>query len=65
MRMLGELLYLAAGLAVAGLMVWAASWAYPLGREVFWWCGGAAMATSLVFGVGRLRRARGHDRGRL
>jgi hypothetical protein len=55
---------LMAGLVVSGLMVWAASWAYPLGREVFWWCGAAAMATTLVFGVGRLRRARGHDRGR-
>ena len=57
-------MYLLAGLIVAGLMVGVASWAYPLGRDVFWWCGAAAMATTLVFGIGRLRRARGHDRGR-
>jgi hypothetical protein len=65
MRMIGEIAYLAAGLVVAALMVLAASWAYPLGQTVFWWCGAAAMATTLVFGVGRLRRARMHDRGRL
>ncbi|HVF95405.1 MAG TPA: hypothetical protein VM900_13915 [Sphingomonas sp.] len=65
MRVFGEIVYLVAGLVIAALLVWAASWAYPLGREVFWWCGAAAMATNVVFGVGRLRRARDRDQVRL
>lgn len=60
-----ELLYIAAGLAAAVAMTWAAAWAYPLGRETIWWCGGAAMVATVLMGVGPLRRARAIDRRRV
>ena len=64
MRTLVELLYLIAGLTVAAAMTAAAAWAYPLGREVIWWCGAAAMAAALLMSIAPLRRARAIDRGR-
>ncbi|WP_267397330.1 MULTISPECIES: hypothetical protein [unclassified Sphingomonas] len=64
MRTLIELFFLVAGLAVAVAMTAAAAWAYPLGREVIWWCGGAAMVAALVMSIAPLRRARALDRGR-
>ena len=63
MRTIVEMAYIALGLAVTAAMVWAASWAYPLGREVFWWCGAAAMVATLLMGAQALRRARAQDRG--
>ena len=61
-RTLTEGLHLAAGLIVAVAMTYAAAWAYPLGREVIWWCGAGAMAATVLMGIGPLRRARAFDR---
>jgi uncharacterized membrane protein len=60
-----ELLHVVAGLAVAAAMTAAAAWAYPLGAEVIWWCGAAAMAATVTMGLGPLRRALAADRRRL
>jgi len=60
-----ELLYIAAGLVAAVAMTWAAAWAYPLGRDVIWWCGAGAMAATVLMGIGPLRRARAIDRKRV
>lgn len=57
-----ELLHIVAGLAAALAMTWAAAWAYPLGFETIWWCGAAAMAATVLMGIGPLRRARAIDR---
>ncbi|MCP3734881.1 hypothetical protein M9979_08360 [Sphingomonas sp. RP10(2022)] len=59
-----ETLHIVAGLVVAAAMTWAAAWAYPLGRDVIWWCGAGAMVATVLMGVGPLRRARAHDRQR-
>ena len=58
-----ELLHIAAGLAAALAMTWAAAWAYPLGFDVIWGCGGFAMLATVVMGIGPLRRAAARDRG--
>nr|WP_163960208.1 hypothetical protein [Sphingomonas insulae] len=58
------MLHIAAGLVAATAMTWAAAWAYPLGYEVIWWCGAAAMVATVLMGVGPLRRARAIDRRR-
>jgi hypothetical protein len=63
-RTMVELLYIAAGLLAAVAMTWAAAWAYPLGYETIWWCGGAAMVATILMGIGPLRRARAIDRRR-
>ncbi len=59
-----ELLYIAAGLVAAVAMTWASAWAYPLGRDVIWWCGAGAMLATVLMGIGPLRRARSIDRRR-
>jgi len=59
-----EVLHIAAGLAAAAALTYAAAWAYPLGREVIWWCGAGAMVATVVMGLGPLRRAHAADRGR-
>jgi hypothetical protein len=59
-----ELLHIVAGLVAAAAMTWAAAWSYPLGYEVIWWCGAAAMLATVLMGVGPLRRARAIDRRR-
>jgi heme A synthase len=64
MRTLVELMHLLVGLAVAAMLMTAAAWAYPIGREVFWWCGAAAMTVTVLMGIGPLRRAWAKDRGR-
>ncbi|AXJ94594.1 MULTISPECIES: hypothetical protein [unclassified Sphingomonas] len=64
MRTLVELLHILAGLMAAAFITAAAAWAYPLGREVIWWCGAGAMAVTLVMGIKPLRRARAVDRKR-
>jgi hypothetical protein len=63
-RTVVEALHIAAGLIAAVAMTWAAAWAYPLGRETIWWCGAAAMAATVLMGIGPLRRARAIDRRR-
>ena len=62
-RTLIELFHILAGLAVGAALTAAIAWAYPLGREVAWWCGGAAMAATAAMGVRPLRRAWAQDRG--
>lgn len=62
-HVLVELMYMIAGLAVACAISAAAAWAYPLGRDVIWWCGALAMVATIAMGVGPLRRAAARDRG--
>ena len=57
-----ELLHIVAGLAAAAALTGAVAWAYPLGAEVIWWCGAAAMMATMVMGLGPLRRAHAADR---
>ncbi|WP_203308347.1 MULTISPECIES: hypothetical protein [Sphingomonas] len=64
MRTLIELLHILVGLTAAAFISAAAAWAYPLGRDVIWWCGAGAMLATLVMGVKPLRRARAADRKR-
>lgn len=52
-----ELLHVAGGLIVAVMMTWAAAWSYPLGWDVIWWCGIAAMIATVGMGVRPLRQA--------
>jgi 1,4-dihydroxy-2-naphthoate octaprenyltransferase len=63
-RTLTELFFITAGLVLAGLMTWAAAWAYPMGREPIRWCGLAAMVATIAMGAGPLARAIRADRGR-
>ena len=56
-----EILHILAGLAVAVAITWAAAWSYPLGQDVIWACGAAAMVATVLMGVGPLRRARRLD----
>jgi len=64
MRTVVELIHIAVGLLAAAVIAGLAAWAYPLGREVIWWCGAAAQAVTLALGIGPLRRAWARDRGR-
>lgn len=59
-----ELLHMVAGLAAAAALTSAVAWAYPLGREVIWWCGAAAMGATILMGLGPLSRALAADRRR-
>ena len=56
-----EILHILAGLVVAVAITWAAAWSYPLGQDVIWSCGTAAMVATVLMGVGPLRRARRLD----
>ncbi|HXH16501.1 MAG TPA: hypothetical protein VNJ10_10265 [Sphingomonas sp.] len=56
-----EILHIVAGLVVAVAITWAAAWSYPLGQDVIWACGAAAMVATVLMGVGPLRRARRLD----
>jgi len=57
-----EILHIFGGLVAAAAMTWAAAWSYPLGQDVIWSCGAAAMVATVLMGVGPLRRARRLDR---
>ncbi len=57
-----EILHILAGLAVAVAMTWAAAWSYPLGQDVIWSCGAAAMVATVAMGLRPLRRAQRQDR---
>ena len=57
-----EILHILAGLVVAIAITWAAAWSYPLGWDVIWWCGAAAMVATVAMGLQPLRRAQRHDR---
>ncbi len=56
-----EILHILAGLVAAVAITWAAAWSYPLGQDVIWSCGAAAMVATVLMGVGPLRRARRLD----
>jgi len=56
-----EILHIVAGLVAAVGITWAAAWSYPLGWDVIWWCGAAAMVATLAMGIRPLRRARRLD----
>ena len=56
-----EILHIVAGLVAAVAITWAAAWSYPLGWDVIWWCGAAAMVATLAMGIRPLRRARRLD----
>jgi hypothetical protein len=61
-RALIEILHILVGLGVAVAITWAAAWSYPLGQNVIWWCGAAAMVVTVIMGIGPLRQARILDR---
>lgn len=61
-RTLVELLHVAAGIAVALWLTTNFARSYPLGREVIWWCGTAAMLATLAMAVRPVRRAMEQDR---
>ena len=63
-RTLVELLHILAGLAAGAALTKAFAWSYPLGAEIVWWCGGAAMVATVLMGVGPLRRAWAIDKAR-
>ena len=56
-----EILHIVVGLLAAVAITWAAAWSYPLGQDVIWACGAAAMVATVLMGVGPLRRARRLD----
>ena len=56
-----EILHILGGLVAAVAMTWAAAWSYPLGQDVIWSCGAAAMVATVAMGVGPLLRARRLD----
>lgn len=58
-----ELFHIVAGVVAAIAMTAAAAWAYPLGEDVIWACGIAAMVATVLMGIGQMRRARRIDRG--
>nr|WP_239474220.1 hypothetical protein [Sphingomonas sp. BT552] len=64
MRVAVELLHLAIGLVTVVALTGLAAWAYPLGREEIWWCGGGATLALLIDSIRPLRRARRADVGR-
>ena len=52
-----EILPLLVGLMAAAAITGAAAWSYPLGQDVIWWCGSAAMVATVAMGIRPLRRA--------
>ena len=56
-----EVLHILGGLLAAVAITWAAAWSYPLGQDVIWSCGAAAMVATVAMGVGPLLRARRLD----
>lgn len=63
-RTLVELFHILAGLAAAAALTGAVAWSYPLGAVTAWWCGGGAMAATVLMGIRPLRRAWAVDRRR-
>jgi len=61
-RVVVELLHIVGGLAAAIVLTAGAAWSYPMGREIIWACGGAAMVATVAMGVTPLRRAVAEDR---
>ena len=59
-----ESLHILAGLTAAAALTKAIAWSYPLGADVAWWCGGAAMVATVLMGAGPLRRAWTADKAR-
>ena len=65
MRVLIEVLHVAAGLIAAVLIASLAAWSYPLAKQDIWLVTYAAMAAVVAMGVGPVRRAWAEDRARL
>jgi hypothetical protein len=65
MRVLIEVLHVAAGLVAAVLIASLAAWSYPLAKQDIWLVTYAAMAAVVAMGVGPVRRAWAEDRKRL
>jgi hypothetical protein len=65
MRVLIEVLHIAAGLIAAALLAAAAAWSYPLARADIWLVAYVGMATVVLMGIGPIRRAFEIDRERL
>ena len=62
MRVLIEVLHLAAGLGAAMLIASLAAWSYPLARGDIWLVTYAAMIAVVLMGIGPIRKAFRHDR---
>jgi hypothetical protein len=65
MRVLIEVVHIAAGIAAAMLIAALASWSYPLARHDIWLVTYVAMVAVVLMGVGPIRRAYAVDRGKL
>jgi hypothetical protein len=65
MRLLIEVLHIAAGLIAASLIAAACAWSYPLAQRDIWHVAYGAMAAILLMGVAPMRRAFRIDRARL
>jgi len=61
-RTLIELAFVAAGLGVALWLTVHCARSYPMGAQVIWWCGTAAMLSTLLLAIGPVRRALAADR---
>ena len=62
MRVLVEVLHVAAGLLTAVLIGWLSAWSYPPGRDDVWLVTYVALAAIVAMGVGPVRRAWQRDR---
>lgn len=62
MRVLVEILHVAAGLMMAVLIGWLTAWSYPPGRDDAWLVTYVAMVAIVAMGVGPLRRVWEGDR---
>lgn len=65
MRVLIEVLHIAAGLIAAALIATAAAWSYPRATDDIWLVAYACMVAVVAMGVGPVRRAYAADRARL
>ncbi len=63
MRVLAEVIHIAAGIAVALLLAALAAWAYPLAARDVWIVTAIAIVCITVMGIGPMRRALAADRG--
>lgn len=65
MRVLIEVLHVAAGLVAAALIASLAAWSYPLAKQDIWLVAYAGMVAVVLMGIGPVRRAWAEDRARM
>jgi len=65
MRVLIEVLHIAAGLIAAALIALAAAWSYPRATDDIWLVAYACMVAVVLMGVGPVRRAYLADKAKL